>query len=186
MISFSELEKGSRIVIDKIPYEIVEAVHVVKGRGQSVLQTKIKNLITSNSLSRTFRPSESFEEAEISKMKACFIYSNRGQFFFHEDGKPANRFSLSEEKIGTTGKFLKEGETVEAILFNDEIINISPSIKISLKVIEAPPGVKGDRAQAGTKVVKLESGVEITAPLFIKEGDVIEINSETGEYVRRI
>ncbi len=186
MLSFNRLEKGSRIVIDKNPYEIIEATHMVKGRGQSVLQAKLKNLKTGNTLSKTFRPSESFKEAEISKINIKFIYRNKGKCFFSEKNNPKNRFSLEESKLNFGSRFLKEGELVEGILFEDEIINIVPPIKVLLKVVEAPPGLKGDRSQSGTKTVKIESGAEITVPLFVKEGDIIEVNSETGEYVRRI
>ena len=186
MLSFSELRKGTKIVIDKEPYEIMEASHMVKGRGKSVLQAKLKNLKTGNLLLKTLRPSEKFEEAEISKMTVKFLYRNKGQYFFCEEGKPKNRFSLSQEKLNPGVRFLKDKELAEGILFNGEIINIIPPIKIILKVIDAPPGIKGDRAQSGTKVIGLETGVEIDAPLFIKEGDMVEINSETGEYVRRV
>ena len=186
MLSFSELERGSRIVIDKEPYEIMEASHMVKGRGKSVLQTKLKNLRTGNVLSRTIRPSESFEEADISKMLIKLIYRNKGQYFFCEEKNPKNRFSFDGEKLESGVRFLKDGELAEGVLFNEEIINIIPPIKIILKVTSASPGIKGDRAQAGTKVVGLETGVELNTPLFIKEGDMVEINSETGEYVRRV
>ncbi len=186
MLSFSELGRNSRIVIEKEPYEIIESSHMVKGRGKSVLQVKLKNMKTGNLISRTIRPSESFKEADISKMNIKFLYRNKGKYFFCEESSPKNRFSLDEDKLVLGLKFLKEGESVEGILFEDDIINIVPPIKVLIKVVDAPPGLKGDRAQAGTKVVKLESGAEIDVPLFIKEGDIIEVNSETGEYVRRV
>ncbi|MBZ1356345.1 MAG: elongation factor P [Candidatus Nealsonbacteria bacterium] len=186
MISSNDFEKGMRIVIDSIPYEIIETNNMFKGRGQSVLQTKLKNLKNGTVLSRTFRSSESFKEAEIDKMKAKFLYKNKSGYFFSKDNDPKQRFSLTEDQIGPVAKFLKEGETVEGIIFGEDIINIAPPIKVILKVTEAPPGVKGDRVQSGNKMVKIETGVEISAPLFIKEGDLIEVNTETEEYVRRI
>ncbi len=186
MLSFSELGRGSRIEIDNDPYEIIEAGHMVKGRGKSVLQAKLKNLKTGNVLSRTIRPSESFKEADISKMSIKFLYRKKDEYFFCEEGNPKNRFSLDKEKLDPGVRFLKEGDLTDGVLFNDEIINIIPPIKVVLKVTDAPPGLKGDRAQAGTKVVGLETGAEIDAPLFIKEGDMIEVNTETGEYARRV
>ncbi len=183
MLSFSELNRGSRIIIEKEPYEIVEIVHMVKGRGKSVQQVKLKNLKTGHLLSRTIRPAESWPEAEIKRIKLLFLYHHRGQYFFCEKDNPKNRFNL---KMREGFQFLKEKEEVEGIFFNNEIINLTPPIKVSLRVIESPPGVRGDRAQSGTKIVKVETGAEINAPLFIEEGDLIEINSETGEYVRRI
>jgi elongation factor P len=187
MLSFNELKRQVRIVIDNEPYEIIEASPMFKGRGQSVLQAKIKNLKTNNVLSRTFRPSERFLEAEISKMKVVFLYvNNKEQYFFCEEDNPKDRFFLEKNQLGSNCKFLKEKQNVEGLLFENQIINISLPVKISLEVVQAPPGVKGDRAQAGNKPVKLETGAEIQAPLFIKEGDVIEINTEKQEYVRRI
>ncbi len=186
MLSFNELEKGVRIVIDGFPWEIIDASHMFKGRGQSVLQTKIKNLKTGSVVQKTFRPSENFKEAEISKFKAVFLYKNRDNYFFCQGNNPKERFSLTESCLGEKVKFLKEKETVDGIIFQDEIINVSLPIKVALKVVEAPPGIKGDRAQAGTKIVKIETGAEIAVPLFIKQGDVIEINTEKSGYVRRL
>lgn len=185
MLSYSELKKGSRIVIEKQPYEIIEASTMFKGRGSSVLQTKIKNLITGNVISKTVRSTDSFEEADIKKIKNKFIYSNKGKFFFQREDN-SKRFELSDKILGETILFLKPNESIDAIEFQEEIINISLPVKVNLKVIEAPPGIKGDRSQAGTKVIILETGAKINAPLFIKEGDMIEVNTETREYVRRI
>ena len=110
----------------------------------------------------------------------------RNKFSFSEEENPQKRFELTEEQIGPATKFLKPNQIVKGIVFEEKIINIALPIKINLKVIEAPPGVKGDRSQSGTKQVVLETGAKINAPLFIKEGDIIEVNTETGEYVRRI
>jgi len=186
MLDYSELKKGTRIIYKETPYEIIEASTMFRARGSSTLQVKLKNLITGNIISDTFRNSDQFEEAELSKMKAKFIYENRGKYVFSEIANPKNRFELAEEKIGGISKFLKSGGEVEALIFNEEIINISLPIKIQLKVESAPPGLKGDRAQSGNKLVALETGAEINAPLFIEEGDIIEINTESEEYVRRV
>lgn len=184
--SYSELKKGVRIILNNQPYEIIEAAPLFKGRGHSVLQTKIKNLITGNLVSQTFQPSDSFEEAEISKIKLKYLYSHRDLFFFCEENNPVKRFDLNKEQIGNIVGFLKPNQLVEGVFFENKIINISLPIKICLKVLEAPPGVKGERAEAGTKTVTLETGTKINVPLFVEEGDVIEINTQTSEYVRRI
>ena len=186
MLNYSELKKGTRIIYKGAPYEIVEASAMFKARGSSSLQVKIKNLITGNIVADTFHSSDSFEEADLSKLKAKFIYHNKGKFIFSEADNPQERFELDESQLANISKFLKEGETVEAIIFKDEIINISLPVKIELKVDQSPPGVKGNRAQSGNKVVTLETGAELNVPLFIAEGDIIEINTEKGEYVRRI
>ena len=186
MLSYGELKKGVKIILDSEPYEIIEASHLFKGRGHSVLQVKLKNLTTDNLISKTFHPSDIFEEAELTKIEAKFLYQHRDKFFFSEKESPAKRFDLTAEQIGEQGKFLKPNQIVEGMIFENEVINISLPIKINLKVIEAPPGVKGSRAEPGTKTVTLETGAKINVPLFIKEGDIIEVNTQTGEYVRRI
>jgi len=186
MLSFDGLKKGVKIIINNQPYEIIEAKFLFKGRGSSVLQAKIKNLLTGNIINYTFHPSDTFEEAEISKTEIKFLYFHRDRYFFTEKENPSKRFDLNAEQIGPQAQFLKPNQIVEGIVFAGKIINISLPIKIQLKVTEAPPGVKGDRSQSGTKQIVLETGAKINAPLFIKEGDIIEVNTETGEYVKRI
>ena len=186
MISYSELEKGIRIILDGQPYEIIEAASSFKARGHSVLQTKLKNLKTGNVISKTFHPSDRFEEAEVSTKQAKFIYKHRDKYVFSEKDDSSQRFELTKEQVGEKSKFLSPNQIVKLIIFKDEIINFSLPIKINLKVIEAPPGEKGSRAEAGTKIVVLESGAKISAPLFIEDNDIIEVNTETGQYVKRI
>ena len=185
-ISYSELKKGSQIILNNQPHEIIEASSMFKARGHSVLQTKLKNLITGEVISKTLHPSDSFEETEITKITAKFIYAHLDKFVFSKKDNPSERFELSKEQIGSVIRFLKPDQVVIGIIFKNKIINISLPIKIQLKVKNAPPGIKGDRAQGGTKTIVLETETEINVPLFIKEGDIIEINTEKGEYVRRI
>ncbi len=185
-IPYSELKKGVQIILNNQPHEIIEASSMFKARGHSVLQTKLKNLITGEVISKTFHPSDSFEETEITKITAKFIYAHRNKFIFSKEDNPSERFELSKGQIGSVIRFLKPDQVVVGIIFKDKVINISLPIKIQLKIKEAPPGIKGDRAQGGNKPVILETGTEINVPLFIKEGDIIEINTEKSEYVRRI
>jgi len=157
-----------------------------KAQRRPVLQAKVRSLITGNVFEKTFHQGETFEEAELDKFDAKFLYSHRGKFFFCEEKDPSKRFELSEEQIGPQAKFLKQNQVVQTVKFEGEIINVSLPIKVQLKVAEAPPGVKGDRAQGGTKSALLETGAQIQVPLFVEQGDTIEINTETGEYVKRI
>lgn len=186
MLDYSDLRKGVQIVLEGEPCEILEARPMKKARGQATLQTKIKNLISGNVLSRNFQPNESFEEAEVLNLKAKFSYSHRGRYFFSEKDNPSKRFDLADRQIGEAAKFLKPDQIVEGLIFKGKIINISLPIKVQLKVIEAPPTIKGERAQAGTKQVTLETGAKINVPPFIENEDIIEINTQTGEYVRRV
>ncbi|MDP4007525.1 MAG: elongation factor P, partial [bacterium] len=120
------------------------------------------------------------------KVQVKFIYENRGKYMFAEDANPSKRFELSREQIGSQIGFLIPNTLVEGVRFAGEIVTIALPIKMNLKVKEAPPGVKGDRAQGGTKTATLETGAVVQVPLFVNEGDLIEVNTETGEYVRRV
>ena len=182
----NELNKGEFIILDKQPCEILEASRSFKGRGHSVIQTKLKNLITGGIISKTFHPSDNPEECELEKLSAKFIYSHKNKFVFSKEQNPQERFELIEEQIGKNALFLKPNQIVEALIFQGKIISVSMPIKISFKVTEAPPGYKGNRSQPGNKIVTLETGAKINTPLFIEQGDIIEVNTETGEYVRRV
>jgi len=186
MINYSDIKKGTRIIINSQPHEVLEAAPLFRGRGHSVLQVKLKNMITSNQSSETFHPSDSFKEAEIEKIKLKFVYSHRGKYVFAKENNPSDRFELPEEVIEKKVRYLKQNQEVEGLMFKEDIVNIIIPIKIPLKVTEAPPGLKGERSQPGTKTVTLETGAKINVPLFIKEGDIIEVNTESDQYTRRI
>ena len=186
MISYSEIKKGDEIILNNQPHEIIAAVLMFKGRGHSTMQARIKNLITGTIMNDTFHPSDQFEEAELKKIKVKFIYSNKEKCVFSYEKDPSERFELEEKKIGSISKFLKPNQIVDGLIFKEKVINISLPIKIGLKVAQAPPGVKGDRAQGGNKIITLETGAEIAVPLFVEQGDIVEINTEKEEYVRRV
>ena len=186
MLTHTDLKKGVKIIVESQPYEILEARPLKMAQRRVVIQTKIRNLITGNVFSQNFHQGETFQTAEISKIEAKFLYSHRDRYFFSQKDDPSKRFDLTSEQTGTQAKFLKSNQIVEGIIFQGKVINISLPIKIQLKVIESPPGIKGGRAQPGTKQATLETGAKINVPLFIKEGGLIEINTETGEYVRRV
>lgn len=186
MISHNELKKGAKFVIDSQPYEVLESFPVKMQQRRAVIQTKIKNLITGAVIEKNFHQGDMFEEADLEKIEIKFLYKHKEKYFFCEKKNPGKRFELAKEQINEQAKYLKPNELLEGLAFEGKIINISLPIKVQLKVVEAPPGVVGDRAQGGNKSVKLETGAEINVPLFIKEGDTIEINTETNEYVKRI
>lgn len=186
MLSYFNLRKGVKFILEGEPYEVLEFTQMKKAQREGIAQTKIRNLITGKVFERNFHQNENLEEAEIEKTKVKFLYSHREKFCFCEADNPSQRFELTEGKIGSGAKFLKPNLFLEGLKFEGMIINILLPVKVELKVIEAPPGVKGERAQPGTKTVALETGAKISTPLFIKEGDIIEVNTETGEYVRRI
>ena len=186
MLSYYELRKGVQFIYEGQPYEVLEFHQMGKSQGTPVAQTKIRNLITGRVIPKTFHYSDVFGEAELQKFQAKFIYASRGKYIFSYANNPGQRFELSEEQVGDIAKFLKSGQEVEGLLFEDKIINIILPVKVQLKVKEAAQGVKGDRAQGGNKAVTLETGAVINTPLFVETGDIVEINTEKGEYVRRI
>jgi len=186
MLTHSDLRKGARFIMDGLPYEILESMPLKKAQRRVVIQTRIKNLITGEVLERNFHQGDVFEEAELEKLQAKFLYFHKDKYFFCETKNSSKRFELLKEQIGSAVKFLKPNEIVQALVFDEKIISISLPIKVELKVTEAPPGVKGDSAQGGTKIVILESGAQVSVPLFVNQDDVIEVNTETGEYTRRV
>lgn len=185
MLSYSELRAGTLFVLDGDPYKVLEYNFLRMQQRKPVAQTKIKNLRTGKVTNRTFHQNESFAEADIEREKATFLYAHRGEYWFHKEGDPRNRFQLASELLGEAARFLKPNTEVMLDLFEDDIISVEIPIKMDFKVTEAPPGIKGDSAQGGSKEVIIETGAKVTTPLFINEGDIIKINTETGEYVER-
>ena len=185
-LSYTDLKKGVLFVKDGEPYEVMESHFLRMQQRKAVVQTKIRNLITGKILDRNFQPSDNFEEAEVEKAEAVFIYRSKGECWFHESGNPRNRFSLAEDVVGFGAQFLKQNTPVTTMTFNEKVIGVNLPVKMELKVTEAPPGIKGNTAQGGTKMVTLESGAKIAVPLFIEEGDIVKVNTESGQYTERI
>ncbi len=185
MLNYNELKPGTYLVYKGEPYEVLEYEFLRMQQRKPVAQVKMRNLITQNTLSHTFHQGDKIEEAEISRKNVKFIYTQRGEYWFCDQDNPKNRFKLTENQIGKKKIFLKENQIVEANEFNGNVIGITLPIKIDLKVVEAPPSIKGDTAQGGTKQVKLESGATISVPLFINQDDIITINTQSGEYIER-
>lgn len=186
MLTINDLKNGDFVVIDGAPYQVLSVKHLHIGRGGSSAQTRIKNLKTGQVFERNYKPADSFGEADLEKFKVQFVYAHRGEYWFAEPGKPQSRFALMEEAIGEAKNFLKKDLTAVALKWNDQVINIELPIKVDYLVIEAPPAVRGDTAQGGTKQVTLETGYKVLTPLFIETGDTIRVNTETGEYAERV
>lgn len=185
MLSYTDLKKGILFVMNSEPYEVLDSGFLRMQQRKAVVQTKIRNLMTGKVLDRNFQPSDSFEEAEIERKDASFIYAHRGEYWFHEAGNPKARFSMKSEDIGEAAQFLKPNTPVTTFAFNGKIISVKLPVKMELTVIEAPPAIRGNTAQGGMKQITLEGGAKISAPLFLEEGDVVRVNTETGAYVER-
>lgn len=185
MLDYSEITERKYIVFNGEPWEVLTSHVFRKQQRKPVNATKLKNLITGKVTEQSFHVSEKVPEAEIDSKEAKYLYANKGEYWFCDPKNPADRFQLSETIMGQRGKFLKTNSIIEVLSFEDTTIGIKMPIKVELKVIEAHPAVKGNTAQGGTKTVKLETGAEIQVPMFIKEGEVVRVNSETGEYAER-
>lgn len=186
MLSYSELKTGTTFIMDGEPYVVLEYNFLRMQQRKPVAQTKIKNLKSGKVVQRMFHQNESFQEADIEKQKSVFLYTHRGEYWFHKPGNPKERFMLNKESIGDAGNFLIPHTEIITDVFEDAIINIEIPIKMDFRVKEAPPGLKGDSATGGSKEIVIETGYKLNAPLFINEGDVIRINTQTGEYVERV
>jgi elongation factor P len=184
MLSINEIKTGTNIIFNDSPYVVLYHEHSKMGRAGSVLRTRLKNLANGTVLEKTFQGAETVSEADISKTKAQYTYKE-GENYNFMDSESYEQFTLSKIALGDNINYLKEGTEVSILNLNGSPINIELPIKIKLKVVEAPPGIKGNTVSTGGKVVTLETGLKVSAPLFIKENDEIIVNTEKGEYVSR-
>lgn len=186
MLSYTDVTKGKIFVMNGEPYEVLEYAFLRMQQRRPTTQVKIINLITGKVGTQTFQQSDSFPEADIEKEPIVFIYASRGECFFHKVSDKSARFSLKEEILGNKAKFLKPNTECIAHKFNEKIINLELPVKIDYLVKEASSSYKGNTATGGSKSVVLENGLSINVPMFINEGDVIRVNTQSGEYTERV
>lgn len=192
MLNYNEIKERKYIVLDGDPYEVLSAHVFRKQQRKPVNQTKLRNMINGSMRAETFHANDTIEEAGLERKKVKFLYKkdnrreSRTEFWFCDQDNPGNRFELSDSVVGDLHKYIKENSEVDALLFNEEIIGIKTPIKVELRVVDAPPAVKGNTATGATKQVTLETGLIVNTPLFINEGDVLRINTDSGEYVERV
>lgn len=186
MLDYSEVTVHKYIIYEKEPWEVLDAHVFRKQQRKPVNAVKLRNLITGRITETTFHVSDKVEEADIDKKEVKYLYTTKGEFWFSEAKDASKRFQLPEEMIGSPARFLKPNIVVDAMLFDEKIIGLKLPIKMELKVTEAHEATRGNTAQGATKAVVLETGAEIQVPMFIKEGDVVRVNTETGEYTDRV
>ncbi|MEA2006560.1 MAG: elongation factor P [Patescibacteria group bacterium] len=184
MLSLTEIKPGKKIVVESEPFVVQSSQHSKVGRAGAVLRTKLKNLATGAIVNKTFQGAEKVDEAKISSQKAQYLYQENDSFFFMNN-ETYEQFALSKKVISNNADFLKDGTEIDILYFNDNPINIELPIKMDFEVIEAPPAIKGNTADGGSKQVTIETGTKISVPLFVKTGDHIRINTTTGEYAER-
>lgn len=184
MLNLSEIKTGKNILWEDQPYVVLHHEHSKTGRAGAVLRTKLKNLLTGAVIDKTFQGSEKIDTADMSKSKAQYLYRESDHFVFM-DNETYEQFFLSEDILQSAASYLTEGTEVTILQFSGRPVNMELPVKMTLTVIDAPPGIKGDSVSGGDKVVTVETGLKITTPLFVKEGDKIVINTEMGTYVSR-
>ena len=190
-LQYNEIREKKIIIHADEPCEVVES-HVARTQQRKPQnQVKLRSLISGKVFPATFHVSDSADEADMEKREVTFLYHNKDEYWFCDPTDKSKRFKLDEALLGNTVKFLKENSNVTALVWTNEddeekIIKLSMPIKMEFKVKEAPPAVRGDTSKGGIKVIILENGAKLNAPMFINEGDTIRVNTETGDYVERV
>lgn len=189
-LEYNEIREKKIIIHDDEPCEVIES-HVARTQQRKPQnQVKLKSLISGKTFAATFHVSDKADEADIEKRDVKYLYTNKGEYWFCSKDDPSDRFNLPASLIGDSAKFFKENSLVQALVWDndgeEQIIKTTLPIKVEFKVKEAPPAVKGNTAQGGTKIIILENGTSVNAPMFIEPGDSVSINTETGLYVERV
>lgn len=187
MLDINDLKRqGIVIKLDGVPYLVLKSQHARTAQRRAFVRTTLKNLITGQVIERNFNAGDKIEEAEVKKIKANFLYRTKDKFYFL-DSENFEEIPINEKTLEGKEGFLKEGLEVLILYFENTPISVELPSKVALKVVVAPQAVKGDTTQGRVmKTVKLETGLEIEAPIFIKEGDIIVVNTEDGKYVERL
>jgi len=184
-LGVTDLKKGQIFQLEGEPYRVVEYAQKVMGRGGSIVSVKIKSLIDGKVLDKTFKGSESIESADVSNKTVQFLYSD-GTMCHFMDEKTYDQFVISEDDLENQKGFMKEGDRVQAQLFEGRVINIELPKNVPLKVTYAEDVVKGDTTSSVLKDAKLETGISVKVPAFIKIGDLVSVDTVSGEYRERV
>ena len=185
-VEYNQILPKRTVVMDNDPYLVLTSSISKKDRQKASNAVKMKNLRTGGVVDRTFHQADILEEADIEKKEVKFLYSNKGEYFFCPPDNPKDRFSFGQDIVGKLGDYVTENSIVQSIMFNEEIMSVTTPLKVELKVTEAMEAVKGNTSSGATKEVTLETGVEVFVPMFINQGDVVAVNTETGLYSERI
>ncbi len=184
MLGITDLKTGTYFELDGVPHQVLTFEHSKMGRGGAVLRTKIRNLLTGAVFDRTFKGSDQFAEADVSRRNGQFLYADeRGATFMEAD--TFEQYVLDRPRVADQLGYLKEGEEVDLVLYNQTLLAVELPAKVDLEVTYTEPGFKGDTQSTVNKPATLETGLEVQVPLFIKQGDTIRVSTQTGQYVER-
>ncbi len=184
MVTAGDFRKGITIDIDGVVWVIVDFQHVKPGKGAAFVRTKIKNIITGSVLEKTFNPSDKFPKAHIETKDMEYLYSD-GDLYYFMDNETYEQLPLSKEKVEEALLYVKENTSAKIKFYKGQAFSVEPPNFVELQVTQTDPGFKGDTATAGNKPAELETGAKVMVPLFINEGDMIRVDTRTGEYMER-
>lgn len=184
MVTAGDFRNGLTFEMDGNVFSVVEFQHVKPGKGAAFVRTKLKNAITGAVVERTFNPTDKFPTAYIERKDMQYLY-NDGDLYYFMDKETFEQLPIGKDKLGDNFKFVKENLDVKVLSYKGEVFGIEPPFFIELKVTHTEPGFKGDTATNVTKPAELETGATIRVPLFINEGDMIRVDTRTGEYMER-
>lgn len=184
-VDTSEFKVGLCIKVDDEIYSIIWYQHHKPGKGGAVMRTKLRNVRTGSIIERTFKSGEKFEQVDLVRKKKQYMYQAGDNLVFM-DMETFEEIQVPKKQVGEAVKFLKEGVEVEGLYLNEEFLGIELPITVDLKVVHTVPGVRGDSVSNVMKPATLETGAEILVPLFINIGDVVRVDTRTGEYVERV
>ena len=184
-IKTNEFRKGLKIQIDGEPYLVVESKFRKPGKGNAIYTLRMKNLIRGTVIEKNYRGGESVEAADVEEIDSQYLYQQGDTFVFMHTTN-YDQYELSAEQVGDYWKYLKDGMGCSMVLWNGNPITITPPNHVDLEIVECEPGAKGDTATNVTKPAKVETGAEFNVPIFIKQGNVIRIDTRTGDYVERV
>jgi len=185
VISTAEFRNGAKIEIEGEPFVIIEFQHVKPGKGGAFVRTKLKSLKSGNVMDRTYRSGEKLETPNLEEKNMQYLYSSGDEYFFM-DNDSYEQQSMSADQLGDGKKWLKENMIIKVLYHNGNPIGVEVPLFVELKVVQSDPGVKGDTASGGTKPATLETGAVVKVPLYLEEGEVIKVDTRTGEYIERV
>jgi elongation factor P len=184
MISAGDFRNGITFELDGQVFQIVEFQHVKPGKGAAFVRTKLKNVINGATVERTFNPTDKMENAVIERKDMQYMY-NDGDLFYFMDTETYDQIPLNAQTVGDTLKFVKEEVVVKVLSFKGSVFGIEPPFFVELKITQTDPGFRGDTATGATKPATVETGAVIKVPLFVNEGEVVKIDTRTGDYMER-
>ena len=185
MISAGDFRNGITIEFEGNVYQIIEFQHVKPGKGAAFVRTKLKNIINGGVVEKTFRPTEKCPQARIDRKDMQYLYAD-GDLFNFMDTETYDQIALNKDAVGDALKFVKENEMVKICSYNGNVFAIEPPLFVELEITDTEPGFKGDTATGATKPAIVETGAKVMVPLFVDQGEVIKIDTRTGEYLSRV